>query len=45
MQQRTLKVWFLVHKWTSLVCTLFLLLFATVLPLIFWEEIAHATGA
>lgn len=46
MQRRTLKIWFLVHKWTSLVCTLFLLLlFATGLPLIFWEEIAHATGA
>ncbi|MEZ0472389.1 PepSY-associated TM helix domain-containing protein [Luteimonas salinilitoris] len=46
MQRRTLKAWFLVHKWTSLVCTLFLLLlFATGLPLIFWEEIAHATGA
>jgi uncharacterized iron-regulated membrane protein len=46
MKRSTLKAWFLVHKWTSLVCTLFLLLlFATGLPLIFWEEIAHATGA
>jgi len=46
MQRATLKVWFLVHKWTSLVCTVFLLLLClTGLPLVFWEEIAHATGA
>ena len=32
----TLKLWFLVHKWTSLVCTVFLLLLClTGLPLIF----------
>ena len=46
MQRATMKTWFLVHKWTSLVCTLFLLLlFVTGLPLIFYEEINHLTGA
>ncbi|TWI04599.1 putative iron-regulated membrane protein [Luteimonas cucumeris] len=46
MQRATLKIWFLVHKWTSLVCTVFLLLLClTGLPLIFWEEIGHLTGA
>ncbi|WP_411850122.1 PepSY-associated TM helix domain-containing protein [Stenotrophomonas sp. LGBM10] len=42
MQRSTLKTWFLVHKWTSLVCTVFLLLLCvTGLPLVFGEEIAH----
>ncbi len=46
MQRATLKAWFLVHKWTSLVCTVFLLLLClTGLPLVFWEEISHLTGA
>ena len=46
MQRSTLKAWFLVHKWTSLVCTTFLLLLClTGLPLVFWEEISHLTGA
>jgi len=46
MQRSTLKAWFLVHKWTSLVCTAFLLLLClTGLPLVFWEEIGHLTGA
>ncbi len=46
MQRATTKTWFLVHKWTSLVCTLFLLLLClTGLPLIFYEEINHLTGA
>ncbi|WP_149195065.1 PepSY-associated TM helix domain-containing protein [Luteimonas suaedae] len=46
MQRRTLKAWFLVHKWTSLVCTVFLLLLClTGLPLIFGHEIGHLTGA
>ncbi|MEH6565690.1 MAG: PepSY domain-containing protein [Halopseudomonas sp.] len=36
------KAWFLVHKWTSLICTLFLLMLCiTGLPLIFHEEIDH----
>lgn len=45
MTLRTIKGWYLVHKWTSLVCTLFLLLLCvTGLPLIFYEEIDHALG-
>lgn len=44
MTRGTVKAWYLVHKWTSLICTAFLLLLCvTGLPLIFWEEIAHAT--
>jgi len=36
----TVKTWYLVHKWTSLVCTLFLLVIClTGLPLIFHHEI------
>jgi uncharacterized iron-regulated membrane protein len=46
MRRATTKAWFLIHKWTSLVCTLFLLvLCVTGLPLIFYEEINHLTGA
>ena len=42
MKHGALRVWFQVHKWTSLVCTLFLLLLClTGLPLIFAEEIDH----
>ncbi|GBQ92531.1 membrane protein [Gluconacetobacter liquefaciens] len=41
MKAHTLRCWFLVHKWTSLVSTLFLLLICvTGLPLIFREEIS-----
>jgi uncharacterized iron-regulated membrane protein len=37
--------WYLVHKWTSLICTLFLLMLClTGLPLIFHDEIDAATG-
>lgn len=37
---RSIKTWYLVHKWTSLVCTAFLLLLClTGLPLIFHHEI------
>jgi uncharacterized iron-regulated membrane protein len=44
MTRGTVKAWYLVHKWTSLICTVFLLLLCvTGLPLIFWEEIDHAT--
>lgn len=44
MTRRKVKAWYLVHKWTSLICTLFLLILCvTGLPLIFWEEIDHAT--
>lgn len=45
MTRRALKAWFLVHKWTSLVCTVFMLLLCiTGLPLIFHHEIDHALG-
>lgn len=38
----TIKTWYLVHKWTSLICTLFLLIIClTGLPLIFHHEIEH----
>jgi len=38
----TIKTWYLVHKWTSLVCTVFLLIIClTGLPLIFHHEIEH----
>jgi uncharacterized iron-regulated membrane protein len=37
-----MKKWFWIHRWTSLICTLFLLLLCvTGLPLIFGEEIDH----
>ena len=40
MTPRTLRRWFVVHKWTSLACTLFLLLVCvTGLPLLFSEQI------
>ncbi|MCM8729353.1 PepSY-associated TM helix domain-containing protein [Hephaestia sp. GCM10023244] len=40
MTNRTIKAWYLVHKWTSLVCTAFaLMLCITGLPLIFHDEI------
>ena len=46
MTRGTIQAWYLVHKWTSLVCTLFLLMLCvTGLPLIFLEEISLATGA
>jgi len=38
----TIKTWYLVHKWTSLVCTIFLLIIClTGLPLVFPHEIEH----
>ena len=44
MTQKTIRRWYLVHKWTSLICTLFLLMLCvTGLPLIFDEEIAALT--
>lgn len=43
MRRRTLLLWFVVHKWSGLVCTAFLLLLCvTGLPLIFHEEIDRA---
>lgn len=46
MTRNTVRAWYLVHKWTSLVCTAFLLLLCvTGLPLIFHHEIDEALGA
>ncbi|UZK66382.1 PepSY-associated TM helix domain-containing protein [Sphingomonas sp. M1-B02] len=44
MHRSTVRAWYLVHKWTSLVCTLFLLMLCvTGLPLIFHDEIDALT--
>ncbi len=41
MTSRSLRIWSLTHKWTSLACTIFLLIICiTGLPLVFREEIA-----
>ncbi|WP_432770168.1 MAG: PepSY domain-containing protein [Sphingopyxis sp.] len=46
MQRSTIRTWFLVHKWTSIVCTAFLLMLCvTGLPLIFHHEIDELTEA
>jgi uncharacterized iron-regulated membrane protein len=46
LSTRTLKTWTWLHKWSSLVCTLFMLLLClTGLPLIFHHEINHLSGA
>ena len=38
----TIKTWYVVHKWTSLICTAFLLIIClTGLPLVFHHEIEH----
>jgi len=40
-----IRLWYLIHKWTSLICTIFLLMLCiTGLPLIFHEEIEHLSG-
>jgi len=45
MSARGLKTWAWLHKWSSLVCTLFMLLLClTGLPLIFHHEIGHLLG-
>lgn len=45
MSSRTIKTWAWVHKWSSLVCTVFMLLLCiTGLPLIFHHEIGHLLG-
>ncbi|MCY4743963.1 PepSY domain-containing protein [Pelomonas sp. UHG3] len=42
---RSLRIWTWLHKWSSLVCTLFMLLLClTGLPLIFHHEIGHLLG-
>lgn len=45
MSQRSVRSWYLVHKWTSLICTVFLLMLClTGLPLIFHHEIDILSG-
>ncbi len=45
MTPRAIKGWAWTHKWSSLVCTLFMLLLCiTGLPLIFHHEIGHLLG-
>ncbi|GAA0556804.1 PepSY-associated TM helix domain-containing protein [Chitinophaga japonensis] len=42
---KNVKRWFVVHKWTSLICTLFLLMLClTGLPLVFYHEIEELQG-
>lgn len=44
MTQGTIRAWYWVHKWSSLICTLFLLMLCvTGLPLIFHDEIDFLT--
>jgi len=46
MQRSTIRAWFLVHKWTSILSTAFLLMLClTGLPLIFHHEIDELTEA
>lgn len=45
MYIKSIKTWAWVHKWSSLVCTVFMLLLClTGLPLIFSHEISHLLG-
>jgi uncharacterized iron-regulated membrane protein len=45
MRNHTLKQWAWIHKWSSLICTAFMLLLClTGLPLIFHHEIDHLLG-
>gem|GEM_PF-1445804 len=45
LMHSSIKQWYLVHKWTSLICTAFMLLLClTGLPLIFADEIDRALG-
>ncbi len=46
LSAKAIRAWYVVHKWTSLVCTAFLLLLCiTGLPLIFHHEIEDLTEA
>ncbi len=46
MTSSRIRTWYLWHKWTSIVCTAFMLLLClTGLPLVFHEEIDELTGA
>src|SRR5450830_1924081 len=45
MKSTTIRRWSFIHTWTSLICTVFLLLLAlTGLPLVFHHEIDHLLG-
>lgn len=45
MTKGAIRLWFLAHKWSSIVCTAFLLMLCvTGLPLIFHDEIDRLTG-
>jgi uncharacterized iron-regulated membrane protein len=45
MNPATVRLWAWIHKWTSLVCTVFMLLLClTGLPLIYHHEIVHLLG-
>ena len=45
LSAKAIRTWYVVHKWTSLICTVFLLLLCiTGLPLIFGHEIEDLTG-
>ncbi len=45
MTRSTIKAWFLIHKWSSIISTLFLLMLCfTGLPLIFHDEIDSFSG-
>ena len=45
MKSQTIRTWSWVHKWSSLVCTVFMLLLClTGLPLIFHHEIEHLSA-
>ncbi|RYE90009.1 MAG: PepSY domain-containing protein, partial [Oxalobacteraceae bacterium] len=45
MTPNKLRRWSWIHKWSSLICTVFMLLLCvTGLPLIYHHEIVHALG-
>ena len=45
MTRTSIRIWYLVHKWSSLICTIFLLMLCiTGLPLIFHDEIDWLSG-
>ena len=45
MTPKTIRIWSWLHKWSSLICTVFMLLLClTGLPLIFHHELGHALG-
>jgi len=45
LTRSSIKHWYMIHKWTSLICTAFMLLLClTGLPLIFSDEIDRALG-